>query len=161
MPGMMNDHAIMEALKYTIPGAPYNTRLAQLGGPIFIQDEYALQQGKFPAVHIEVERQHLRLMSTSLWYGEVRFIISYFDRWEHQFRTIDQIRASIDTDIQVVMSNIQGNPSLVVNGTTNATSVYRIDPSPYKGDIDDKTVPGLKLIKRTLKVYVNVLPYDA
>lgn len=161
MPGMTTDRDIMDALKYTIPGAPYNTRLAQLGGPIYIQDEYALQQGRFPAVHIETERQHLRLLSTNHWFGEIRFIVAYYDRFERQFITIDQIRALIDADVKIILSNIQNNSTLEVNGTANATSVYRVDISPYSGELDQKTVPGLTLVKRTLKAYVNVLPYDS
>lgn len=161
MPGITADSDIMEALQYIIPGTPYNTRLAQLGGPILIQDLYALQAGRFPAVHIETERQHLRLMSTNLWNGEIRFIVAYYDRFEEQFITIDKIRKLIEDDVKIILANIQKNPSLEVNGSPNVTSVYRIDLSPYSGELDQKTVPGLTLVKRTLKVYCNVLPYDS
>lgn len=154
------DDIIMSALQYILPGQPYNTRLASIGGAILIQQEYKLSQGKFPAVHIEVGRQKHTIQGNNVYDATMQFMITYYDRWDQAIVSIDQIRATINADLQIMMSNVQANSSLTVGNTNHATAVCDYELSPYKGELDDKTVPGLTLVKRVLTIDVNVLPYD-
>jgi hypothetical protein len=156
-----DEDVLMSALQYILPGAPANTRLAAVGGPIIIQNAYALSQGRCPAVHIEVDRQRHRLDGgPNVWAAQIRFLVTYYDRFDQTRATIDQIRAAINTDIKVMMANVQANSSLAVGGVARATSVHQIELSPYQGELDDKTIPGLTLVKRQMKLWVSVLPYD-
>lgn len=151
----------MSAIAYIAPGNPGNTRLSGVGGPVYIQDEYSLARGRFPALHIQADNQRHTITSANVWEGQLRVIVTYYDRWEQQNMTIDQVRANINADLQVIMSNLQDNSSLVVGNAASSVSLTRVELSPYAGELDDKkTVPGLTLVKRTLKLYINLLPYD-
>lgn len=152
----------MNALQVILPGYPTpNTNLANQNGQIVVQDAYDLSQGAFPAVHLEAGAQRHQLVTGLGYDGIVKIDVSYFDRWDEQTITINGIRAAIDTDLAIMMANVQGNPSLAYGGNSYATSVPTIDLSPYKGEIDKDTVPGLTLVKRVMTLTVNILPYDA
>lgn len=156
------DKVIMQTLAVLLPGYPTaNTTLAAVGGDVIVQNEYALSQGQFPAVHVEVGMQRHQLVTTTGYSGIAKFDITYFDRWDEQQTTIDGIRSHIDDDLAVMMDNIQQNPSLAYGGAAHATSIPTIELSPYKGEIDKTSVPGLTLVKRVMTVTVNILPYDA
>jgi hypothetical protein len=155
-----DEDVLMQALQYILPGAPGNTRIAQVGGPIIIQNAYVLSQGRFPAVHIEVDRQRHRIEGANVWDAQIRFLVIYYDRFDQSRMTIDQIRAQINADMKIMMTNVQQNSSLAIGGVAKATSVHQIELSPYQGELDDKTVPGLTLVKRQMKLWVSVLPYD-
>lgn len=168
MANVNTDRVIMAALAVILPGYPSpNTNLATENGNIVVQSEYAISQGTFPAVHIEVGPQRHQLVTSLGYGGTAKFDVSYFDRWDEQATTIDTIRTQIDADLTVMMGNVQRNPSLACdindgNGLqAHATSVPIIDLSPYKGEIDKDTVPGMTLVKRVMTVTVNILPYDA
>lgn len=155
-----SDDVIMQALQYILPGQPYNTRLASVGGPIFIQQEFKLSGGKFPAVHLEAGKQKHTIQGNNVYDAEIEIIITYYDRWDQATVSIDDIRSLINSDLKIIMENIQRNSSLTVGNTPHATAVCTYEPSPYRGELDDKTVPGFTLVKRALKITVCVLPYD-
>lgn len=158
----VTDRTLMAALQTLLPGYPTpNTNLATENGQIVVQDTFTLSGGTFPAVLIEVGPQRHQLITTTGYAGTVKFDVNYFDRWDEQLATIDTIRTQIDTDLAIMMHNIQINPSLAIGGTEYATSVPMIDLSPYKGEVDKETVPGLTLVKRTMTLTINILPYDA
>jgi hypothetical protein len=154
------DDIIMAALQYILPGQPYNTRLAQVGGPIYIQQEYSLSLGKFPALHLEAGRQKHSIQGNNVYDADMQFLVTYFDRWDQSTISIDQIRATINADLQIMMTNVQKNSSLTVGNVSHATAVYAYELSPYKGELDDKIVPGYTIVKRALTLSVSVLPYD-
>lgn len=154
------DRVLMDCLKTILPGYPTpNTRIAQLNCPIVIENEYAVSTGKFPAVHIEVGLQRHTKCGPG-YEAVMHFVVTYFDRWDTQKTTIDALRLQIDNDLQQMMTNVQNNSSLTIGGVVRAVSVPTIDLSDYKGEIDDKTVPGLSLVKRFMTLTTNVLPYD-
>jgi hypothetical protein len=155
------DTVMMAALAQVVIGIPPNTRVGTLGNPVIVEDEYTLSKGRFPAMHIETERQKHKILTTGGYDGMVRFIISYYDKWDKSTARIDDIRKAIKTDLEIVMANVQGNSSLAIGGQAMATAAYEFVLSPYKGELDDKTIPGLTLVKRTLRVAYNILPYDA
>ena len=155
------DYTVMQAIKTILPGYPaINTHLGQIGGTISIQNSYVLAQAVYPAVLLFADDQRHNIQSTSTYDGYVKICIEYYDRWDRQPATIDAIRANINADLQQMMTNLQHNSSLVVGTTTHAVSLNPIKLSSYKGEIDWKLVPGLTLVKRSMDVTVNILPYD-
>jgi hypothetical protein len=152
------DTVLMAAIaQVLLPG----TRIGSLGNPVVIEDEWQLARGRFPAVHIETDRQKHGKEGYNVWSGHVRFIIAYYDRWDKASARIDIIRKSIKADLEIIMANLQHDSSLSAGGTPLATSAYEFLLAPYKGELDDRTIPGLTLVKRTLRVGYNLLPYDA
>ena len=154
------DDVIMGAIANVIVGNPYNTRLANVGGKVYIQDEYSLSLGKFPALHIETDRQFHSIAGNNVYDGQVRFLIEYFDRWDQATVSIDAVRLQISNDLKVMMNNLQQNSSLTVGNTAHCTVIQQYELSPYKSELDKSMVPGLTLVKRQLKLWVNILPYD-
>lgn len=155
------DRVIMGALATILPGYPtINTTLGSLGCPIVIQDEYALSTGKFPALHLEAGRQKHSIVTYAGYDGEVEILVTYFARWDTQSTRIDALRLQIDNDLQQMMTNVQANSSLILNGQAMAVAIPTIELSEYKGELDDKMVPGLSLVKRSMTLTVTILPYD-
>lgn len=155
------DLVIMEAIKIILPGYPTpNTRLAQVGGIVSIQSTYPLAQGNFPAVLLYADTQQHIINTGNGYDGHVVICVEYYDRWDNQPATIDAIRANINVDLQQMMTNLQHNSSLVVGTTVHAVSLTPIKLSSFKGELDWKLVPGLTLVKRSMDVTVNILPYD-
>ncbi len=152
---------VLAAIAVVAPGYPTgNTTL--LAANIYVQDVSALQavSASFPALLLESgEESHTRIGEEYM--GELPVTATYFDRWDTQTQTIDDIWASIDTDLNLVMSNLQDNPSLAYGSSTHTTNISRFRLSPYKAAVDKETVPGLELVKRSLTMIVDLLPYDA
>jgi hypothetical protein len=155
------DPVVLAAIKVVAPGYPTpNTTL--LAANIYIQDVDALQSpdASFPALLLESgEESHTRIGEE--YQGELPVVATYFDRWDTQTQTFAQIWANIDADLNLVMANLQDNPSLSYGGYTYTTTISRFKFSSYKEAIDKETVPGLVLVKRSLSMIVDLLPYDA
>lgn len=162
MPNQYTDRVVMAALAQILPGYPTkNTILAQLNGNIVIESSYKIATGAFPALHLEPDRQKHSIVGASVYAGQMTILATYYDRLDAQSNTIDTVRQKIDADLQQMMTNVQQNPSLVVGQQENATSVPTLELSPYKGELDDKLIPGVTVVKRILTLTVNILPYDA
>ncbi len=147
-----------------VTGQP-NTQLginqANLGKDlIYIQNKYQMSQGAFPAVHLSSGTQRYAKDSRSTWLGLVNVIVEYYDRWDKRPDTIETIRAQIAADLERMKANLEDNNSLAWQGSAYAISLSTIELSPYKGSIDEQ-FPGLVLIRRSMTVPVNLLPYDA
>jgi hypothetical protein len=151
------DSVIMSAIA-TI--APAGTRLASFGNPVIIENEYLLSQGRFPALHIEADRQKYVPCGASVYDGTAKFLITYLDRWDQATVSIDVIRKNVKSDLEIIMANLMHNSSLAVAGEATAVSISQYQLSPYRGELDSTTVQGMVLLKRTLTVTVNVLPFD-
>jgi len=151
------DSVIMNAVKQI---APTGTRLATLGNPVVIENEFALSQGRFPALHIEADRQKYMPCSTDVFDGTAKFLITYLDRWDQATVSIDTIRQNVKADLEMIMENLMANSSLAVQGEATAVSISQYQLSPYRGELDSTTVQGMVLLKRTLTITVNVLPFD-
>lgn len=151
------DRVIMNALAQI---GPTGTNLLAMEGQILIQNAYALSLGSFPALHLTTGQQKHSVISASVFDGVVNIIGTYYDRWDQQPQTMDTIRANIDADLQMIMTNIQHNSSLVVGTTSHAVSIPTIELSAYEGEVDWKTCPGMVLVKRSITFTINILPYD-
>ena len=161
MANQFTDRVVMNALAQILPGYPTaNTNLAQLGGSIVVENEYKLSNSRFPAIHIEVGPQRHSIETNSGYSAVMKIMVTYYDRYDEQNTPIDTIRLNIDNDLQTMMTNVQRNTSLIVGQQSNAASVPYIDLSDYKGELENKVVPGLTLVKRMMTLTVNVLPYD-
>lgn len=126
----------------------------------YVENKYTMAQGPFPAVHLSSGNQHYNKNSNKTYMGLFVAIIEYYDRWDKQSYTIDAVRANIAADLERMKANIEGNDALAYQGQNYAISTPQIQLSPYKGSIDDQ-FPGLVLIRRTLTLNINILPYDA
>jgi hypothetical protein len=151
------DSVIMNAISSI---APVGTRLASLGNPVVIENEFKLSQGRFPALHIEADRQKYVPVGTNVFDGTAKFIITYLDRWDQATTSIDTIRQNVKSDLETVMENLMQNSSLAIEGEATAVSISQYQLSPYRGELDSTTVQGMVLLKRTLTITVNVLPFD-
>ncbi len=154
---IMNRMATLIPLGYqgTVP------QFVQKGGQIYVQNRFQLSQGKFPAMHLESGAQlHHRYSGGSSYIGRLQVIISLYDRWDANTQTMDAIRATLDSDIELVMALLQANENLAYNGTAMATSIPDIAVSAYRGEVETELIPGLKLVYRTLIPTLNILPYD-
>lgn len=151
------DSVIMSAVASI---APIGTRLASLGNPVIVENEYTLSQGRFPALHIEADKQKYVPCSTNVFDGIAKFLITYLDRWDQATVSIDVIRQNVKADLEIVMENLMHNSSLAVAGQATAVSISQYQLSPYRGELDSTTVQGMVLLKRTLTITVNVLPFD-
>lgn len=157
------DTVIMNALKTILPGYPTpNTNLSAYGGTIAVQNEYAISTGTFPALHLEVgEQKHEIAGGPNVYDATMKVIATYYDRWDSQTSTVDAVWANIAADLRTMKINVQENNSLAIGGTALAISIPIIELSGYRGELDQRTCPGMILAKRTMTLTVRVLPYDA
>jgi hypothetical protein len=133
----------------------------QKGGQVYVQNRFQLSQGSFPAMHLESGVQsHTRYSGGSSFIGKLQVIMSLYDRSDANTQTMDAIRASLDSDIELVMALFQDNENLAYNGTAMATSIPGFSVSAYRGEIETELIPGVKLVYRTLVPTLNILPYD-
>lgn len=137
-----------------------DTRIATLGNPVVIENEYQLSLGRFPAVHIEAGKQRYSTQSTNVFDGTVEIIITYFDRWDQATTGIDAIRQNIKADLEVILTNLMKNSSIAIGGIPLAASIGKFQLAPYRGELDNVTVQGMTLLKRVLTITINVLPFD-
>lgn len=127
---------------------------------MYIESKYKMSLGQFPAVHLSSGGQKYAKNSRSSYVGQYVAIVEYYDRWDKQPNTIDQIRANIAADLERMKANIEDNDSLAYNSLAYATAIPSMTLSEYKGEIDEQ-FPGLTLVVRTLTLTINILPYDA
>lgn len=126
----------------------------------YVQNKYAMSQGSFPAIHLSAGPQVHRRISTNHYIGTLAALVEYYDRWDAQPNTIDTIRATIAADLEIMRSNAAKNEGLVYNNINHSTAIPQISLSAYKGEIDGETVPGQKLVYRTMTLSISIPPYD-
>jgi hypothetical protein len=144
-----------------------NTRLATLQAavsptpmPFYVQQKFKMSQGMFPALHLSSGIQSYNRLSTNHYGGNLLAIVEYYDKWTSQAATNDAIRANIAADLEIMKSNAGKNEDLVFLNVSRSTSIPRMTLSPYRGEFDEETVPGQKLIYRTLELSISIPPYD-
>lgn len=144
-----------------------NTRLAALQAavsptptPFYVQEKFEMSKGMFPALHLSSGQQSYIRKSTNHYEGVLLAIIEYYDKWTSQPSQHDAIRANIAADLEVMKSNVSKNEDLVYNNVAHSTSIPRITLSPYRGEFDTETIPGQKLIYRTMELSISIPPYD-
>jgi len=127
----------------------------------YVQEKYEMSQGpQWPALHLSSGHQSYRRISTSHYDGALLAIVEYYDKWTSQASQHDDIRANIAADLEIMKSNASKNEDLVYNSINHSTSIPRITLSPYRGEFDIETVPGQKLIYRTMELSISIPPYD-
>lgn len=164
------DNTILNVLKALLPNDPTtglpNTVIGQEQtslntDQVYVEEEFKLSQGNFPAVLLSSGPQNYTKMGGPHMQGGLyEVIVEYYDRWDQQQTPIDDIRSSINADLERMKANIEDNDSLAYQGKNYAVSIPHKSLSPYKGEIDE-SVLGLKLVKRTMTLSINILPYDA
>jgi len=143
-----------------------NTRLTEANpsdptglSQVYIRHRYQMMAGAFPAVNLQTGQQQFRIWSNRVWTGILPVLIQYYDRWDQQPNTIDDILVRMDTDVEAIKANLETNDSLVVSGTAYAVSIPEILISPDLGELDSR-VPGISLVYRTITAHVQMMPYD-
>lgn len=144
-----------------------NTRLASLQAavsptpmPFYVQQKFKMSQGMFPALHLWAGIQSYKRLSTNHYDGVLLAIVEYYDKWTSQPSQHDVIRANIAADLEIMKSNAGKNEDLVFLNVNRSTSIPRMTLSPYRGEFDEETVPGQKLIYQTLELSISIPPYD-
>jgi hypothetical protein len=159
------DVVILNALgAILLPG----TRLATLQAsvsptptPFYVQEKFEMSKGMFPALHLSSGVQPYHKLSTNHWEGTLLAIVEYYDKWTSQPSQHDAIRANIAADLEIMKSNVSKDEGLIGSGhVQQSRSISRITLSPYKGEFDNETIPGQKLIYRTMELSISIPPYD-
>jgi hypothetical protein len=158
------DIVVLTALgNVLLPG----TRLASLQAAVsplptkfYVQQKFKMSQGMFPALHLSAGHQEYQRISTSHYEGTLIAIVEYYDEWTSQPLQHDDIRANIAADLEIMKSNAGKNEDLVYGNINHSTSITTITLSPYRGEFDTETVPGRKLIYRTMELTISIPPYD-
>ncbi len=157
------DVVAMAALKQVI--VP-NTQLA-LGSSdstglsrVYINTVYPLSIADFPSVLISSKPQTYTQCSRSTYNGLVDISIAYYDRWDKQPQTLDQVYANVALDLERMRANIESNDRAVIGGFTAIERIQRIIVSPYYGELDH-SIPDVPLVVRTLTLRCVLPEYDA
>lgn len=159
------DIVILTALgNVLLPG----TRLASLQAAVsppppksfYVQQKFEMSKGMFPALHLSAGIQSYNRLSTNHYGGVLLAIVEYYDKWTSQPSQHDVIRANIAADLEIMKSNAGKNEDLVFLNVSRSVSIPRMTLSPYRGEFDEETVPGQKLIYRTLELSISIPPYD-
>lgn len=157
------DNVVLTALGNVIwPNTSLATMQAlQMPTPpkFYVHNKFQMSQGSFPAIHLSAGTQVYRELGPQ-YQGTLLAIVEYYDRWDSQPNTIDAIRAAIAADLEIMKSNAGKNRSLVYNNVAHNVSIPQITLSPYRGEIDAETVPGQKLVYRTMTLSISIPPYD-
>lgn len=125
----------------------------------YVHNKFKMSQGPFPAIHLSAGPQVYREMGPQ-YQGTLLAIVEYYDRWDAQQSTIDTIRRGIAADLEIMKSNACKNRSLVDNNVAHNVSIPQVSLSSYRGEIDSETVPGQKLVYRTMTLSISIPPYD-
>lgn len=166
------DNAILTVLKALIANDPAtgqsNTIIGQnlvTLGPgkdlIWIESKYKMSQGDFPAIHLSSGHQiYSKVGGPHMYGGLYQAELEYYDRWDLQPTTIDDIRKNIAADLERIKANLEDNTSLVLNQQPHAFGIPKMQLSPYKGSFDTQ-FPGMTLVFRTLSLTIDILPYES
>ena len=128
-------------------------------GPVYVQREYDLYRGNFPALLLSAGPQTYSRSSRSTWQGTFTAYADYYDRWDEQGAEMDDIRVAIDLDLERMKANIESNESLQIGVSARTISMYQTMLSPYEGMI--KAIAGMTYIYRRLTLSFHKLPYDS
>lgn len=162
------DSVILAAMKSVINGYPTpNTALALNSSDgtgqsvTFAEREYdMLNNGVFPAVLISSANQNYTRMSRITFNGQLVVDVDYYASYMNQTTEMDNIRAFIAADLELMKSNLEANETLVGSGNVALTiAIVHETLSHYKGMLLDYNT--YHLVHRVLSVTYNLLDYDA
>jgi hypothetical protein len=140
---------------------PANTVLAAESGSVLTNGTSSLENGTapFPAVVINQGEVSAARIEIRTWQARVTVRVDYYDRWDSQTQTLDQIWVNLDADLNRMRANVEDNPKLIVSGTAHALDVAHVALGPFVGNqINDKTFP-VPVVTRSMTIQINVPPY--
>lgn len=162
------DAVIIAAMKNVINGYPTpNTALALnstdgTGQSVtYAEREYdMLNTGVFPAVLLSAGVQGYTRQSRITFNGQLVVDVDYYASYTNLTAEMDDLRAFIAADLELMKSNLEANETLVGSGNVALTiAIVHETLSRYKGMLLDYNT--LKLVHRVLSVTFNLLDYDA
>lgn len=159
-----NALAVMTVLASILPaGTQLAAGIAASGGQVsdvvYIQNRYKLSLGAFPALHMAEGPQSRNRNSLHTYLGQTTIRATYYDRWDVQVLTQDQIRANMALDLNRMLSNLESDDEVEYNGAIKTISLANYTLSPYDGEFESTLIPGATLIYRYSDMTFNVLPY--
>lgn len=129
----------------------------------FIQEKYKLyltlkQETPAIAVNLSAGQQSYSLEAQRSYSGTLDIEVAYYSKWSGLVEDLDTIFAGIAADLERMKANVEENDATEYGGTNHTIGIEKIVLSPYEGQLDD-ILPGLSLIKRTMTLTYNILPY--
>lgn len=141
---------------YTVP----NTLLGTAAGSVLINDDTLLlsQQNTFPTLLIIQGKPDVLRVSWQTEQVKLPFTAAYLQQWVEGNgltgggapKSMDNVWADMDLDIQRMKANLEDNPRLLVSGTRNAVSSLPVVLSPYnrmQNSVDKTTYPVPVLVR--------------
>jgi hypothetical protein len=126
---------------------------------IYVQQLYEMLQGPMPAVFIKAGPQKYRLKGRVERVGQTQISIRYYDSWDEQPNTLDNIKLNNMTDLMRIHANIESNDTLTFQGKNYAMSIPEMVLSGYDGAIDNTTIAGKSFVRHDLDLLLEILPY--
>jgi hypothetical protein len=162
-----NSAAILASLKNYALGFPTpNTALALnssdgTGQSVFyVQREYDMfQNNVFPAVLAYSGTASYGRMSQRTFNGQQTFYLDYYNTYVSQNAEFDTIRAEIEADMLLMLSNIEANDTLPVGGLALTICLLKSTLSGYDGSII-RDVNNVKYVYQKMSLVFNILDYD-
>ncbi len=112
----------------------------------------------WPAMNVTDEDRDDAPDSFASFIGGVPVTITLYDTWTEDNSTLEERWEALDAQMEIVMSNLEGNTSLVTGNLPNAVSIHRARRPGYaKGITAD--VLGKRLVFRAATLSVAILPY--
>src|SRR2546427_1608226 len=117
-----DDLVVMGVLQQVLPIDPIthlpntiigNNQIVLSQSLIYVQQAFAMSNGPFPAVLLMAGPQSYAISSRASREGVMTIQVLYFDRWDLQPQTLDQINLTSSQDLKRMQSNIESNDSLV------------------------------------------------
>jgi|SRR6185295_4247117 len=160
------DIAIMTTIKTILPTDTQLASLSQSGTGselIFLQEKYKMyltlkQDTPTSAVNLSSGQQTYSLESQRSYSGTLDINVEYYSKWSGLVEDLDTIFADMAADLERMKANVEENDAIDYGGANHAIGIEKIMLSPYDGQLDD-ALPGLSLIKRTMTLTYNILPY--
>lgn len=158
------DEPITAAQVLTALGAilPASTNLGARNGTVSLNSRqpFVANKASYPGLVIFEGGQSTARISWRLWQTKITVDCEYYYAWQNvpKSTTIDQIWATIDTDLRRMKSNLMDNPRLINGGQRWALDVAVITMSPYEAEINDKDF-AVPVIMRDMTVQINLPPF--
>lgn len=137
-----------------------NTNLQAAGGVIYINDRTEIEMARavYPTCVLETGTETESKITWRTWKNRLTIKVSYIDRWDDKpTLTLSTIRKNIRADLDLMLSNLRDNGSLIVSSTRHALRVSRITVSGY-GSQGDRSAP-IQVISCHAQIEFELPPY--
>lgn len=145
-----------------------NTRLAQLSASgtgverVYLEgNKSVMVQGAMPALLIEpVTPQKTSIAGQRTYSASTSLKLSYYDRWDRNPATIETIHVASRQDLARIQANLESNPTLAYLGQDHSMSMQTFEITDLEKELDEQ-VATVTLVKCSLVIQINSLPYDS